>query len=82
MCESTMMTTRVFELVRRRVLYAFESGRERFFPLEAERIDLLQPGLVLMKSMIDLISADTFHVVARDLRWAVIARENGRIDNR
>ncbi|MBU8923501.1 MAG: hypothetical protein KOO63_16925 [Bacteroidales bacterium] len=82
MCESTVMTTRGFDLVRRRVRYAFESGRERFFPLEAERRDLLLPGLALMKGVLDLILADTFHVVARDLRWAVVTRENGRIDTR
>ena len=82
MCESTVMTTRGLDLVRRRVRRAFESGRERIFPLEAERMDLLLPGLALMNGVLGLIPADTFHVVARDLRWAVIARENGRIDTR
>ncbi len=59
-------------LIRRRLGRPLLSGRLRALPVEAERVPLILPGLLLLERIVSLAGVAGLTVTARDLRWGVV----------
>ncbi|MBN2184161.1 MAG: hypothetical protein JW746_02420 [Candidatus Krumholzibacteriota bacterium] len=59
-------------LISRRLAGLFSRGRQKDLPLAAERVELIIPGLILVRALMDHLGIDSYNAVTRDLRWGVI----------
>ncbi len=66
------LSTGDLEIIARRLSLLVASGREKRLPLSRERLTLLFPGLLLVRSLAEHLGTETFDIVSRDLRWGII----------
>ena len=59
-------------LAGRRLARLYARGMQYRLPLAKERIDLLIPGLVLVRAIMRCLKINSFQAVTRDLRWGVV----------
>lgn len=79
--EMEALTVAELQSIGRRLAGLLAGGHRRRLPLDRGRVDLIMPGLLLIRMLVERMGIGYFKTTSRDLRWGVVLTD-GRFEER